>query len=141
MADAMFAPLLARLLPHCSCVRHVVLLAEERGMPNSGTSSCIAAAAAANRPNAVGGGGVGVPGALCYEALLQEHVAAEPAFRWEVPGERAAAGLCYTSGTTGRPKVRSRVCKGWRAHCFLLPRWCSTHLHARVGDNAHTRHT
>src|SRR5579875_1333483 len=40
------------------------------------------------------------PGHLDYEALID---AAEP-MRWPDPQERRAAAMCYTSGTTGRPK-------------------------------------
>jgi fatty-acyl-CoA synthase len=38
---------------------------------------------------------------LSYEALL---AAEEPGFEWPVLDERSAAAMCYTSGTTGRPK-------------------------------------
>jgi fatty-acyl-CoA synthase len=38
---------------------------------------------------------------LAYEDLL---AAQEPAFAWPELDERAAAALCYTSGTTGNPK-------------------------------------
>ncbi|MGH2856476.1 MAG: long-chain-fatty-acid--CoA ligase [Solirubrobacteraceae bacterium] len=40
------------------------------------------------------------PGTLDYEALVG---ASEP-IAWPQPQERAAAAICYTSGTTGRPK-------------------------------------
>ncbi len=42
-------------------------------------------------------------GALDYESLL----AHSPEFDWQAaePDERAAASMCYTSGTTGRPKA------------------------------------
>ena len=40
-------------------------------------------------------------GALDYEALVQ---GAEPVDGWPAPDERQACALCYTSGTTGRPK-------------------------------------
>jgi acyl-CoA synthetase (AMP-forming)/AMP-acid ligase II len=43
-----------------------------------------------------------LPGALSYEALLDE--AGGGAFAWPELDERAAAALCYTSGTTGNPK-------------------------------------
>jgi fatty-acyl-CoA synthase len=39
--------------------------------------------------------------ALCYEDLI---AAADPGFDWVDGDERDAAGLCYTSGTTGNPK-------------------------------------
>ncbi len=42
-----------------------------------------------------------LPELLCYESLL----AGQPEhFEWVEVDERAAAGLCYTSGTTGDPK-------------------------------------
>ena len=41
------------------------------------------------------------PGAIDYEELL---AAAEPAEAFPDVDERAAAAMCYTSGTTGRPK-------------------------------------
>ena len=43
----------------------------------------------------------GLPDLLCYESLL----AGQPEhFSWVEVDERAAVGLCYTSGTTGDPK-------------------------------------
>ena len=43
-----------------------------------------------------------LPGALSYEQLLEE--AGDGEFDWPELDERAAAALCYTSGTTGNPK-------------------------------------
>ena len=43
-----------------------------------------------------------LPGALSYEQLLEE--AGEGEYAWPEIDERAAAALCYTSGTTGNPK-------------------------------------
>jgi fatty-acyl-CoA synthase len=40
-------------------------------------------------------------GALSYEQLLADE---EPGFDWPLLDERSAAGMCYTSGTTGNPK-------------------------------------
>ncbi len=42
-----------------------------------------------------------LPGALCYEDLLAGEA---DTFPWPELDERAASALCYTSGTTGRPK-------------------------------------
>jgi len=39
--------------------------------------------------------------AVSYESLLRD---TEEAFPWPEPEENAAAGICYTSGTTGNPK-------------------------------------
>ena len=41
------------------------------------------------------------PRAVSYESLLR---GAEETFLWPEPEENAAAGICYTSGTTGNPK-------------------------------------
>jgi fatty-acyl-CoA synthase len=43
-----------------------------------------------------------LPGALSYEQLMDE--AGEGDYPWPSIDERAAAALCYTSGTTGNPK-------------------------------------
>jgi fatty-acyl-CoA synthase len=43
-----------------------------------------------------------LPGALSYEELLAE--AGDGDYAWPSIDERAAAALCYTSGTTGNPK-------------------------------------
>jgi fatty-acyl-CoA synthase len=43
-----------------------------------------------------------LPGAVSYEQLLDE--AGEGEYAWPEIDERAAAALCYTSGTTGNPK-------------------------------------
>jgi fatty-acyl-CoA synthase len=51
----------------------------------------------------VGGGDAAPlgPGVLRYEELLAAEV---PGFAWPDVDERAAAAMCYTSGTTGNPK-------------------------------------
>lgn len=77
---ANLVPLLAELAPLCLGVEHVILMDDE--------------AATAE----LGGHGARVWG---HERLLEAH-GAETA--WGVFDEGAAAGLCYTSGTTGRPK-------------------------------------
>jgi fatty-acyl-CoA synthase len=45
--------------------------------------------------------GVDLPGALCFEDLIEQH---SPDVVWGGFEEDAACGLCYTSGTTGNPK-------------------------------------
>lgn len=42
-----------------------------------------------------------LPAVLCYEELLAED---DGDFVWPLLDERSAASMCYTSGTTGRPK-------------------------------------
>src|SRR5690349_17894464 len=42
-----------------------------------------------------------IPNLLCYEELIGRE---DGDYRWPQLDEQAAAGLCYTSGTTGNPK-------------------------------------
>lgn len=42
---------------------------------------------------------------MCYEQLLDHAVGGLEGFRWPRLDEGLPAGLCYTSGTTGNPKV------------------------------------
>ncbi len=79
LADASLAEEMERIAPLLETVRHFVWIGD----------------------GASGGGARDLPGALAYEDLL---AAAEPRFEWPELDERAAAALCYTSGTTGNPK-------------------------------------
>jgi fatty-acyl-CoA synthase len=76
LADTDFLPLLEQVVPLVPGLRHVVVL----GADTAGTT---------------------IPGAIAYEELI----AAQPT-HYDQPtiDERSASGLCYTSGTTGRPK-------------------------------------
>ncbi len=80
-ADLTFAPLLETLAARIPGVRAVVMLAGEDEMPEVALA----------------------PGQrlLCYEALL---AAAGEDYEWPALDEGLASALCYTSGTTGRPK-------------------------------------
>ncbi len=81
IVDDSLVPLLARVAPDLKTVEHFIVV-------GSGDASALADAAA----------GADV---LRYEELL----AAENAeFPWPDVDERAAAAMCYTSGTTGNPK-------------------------------------
>jgi fatty-acyl-CoA synthase len=85
IVDATLLPLLARLLPDLETVRHI-LVTGSSGLTDPAQAPSLAA-----------------PGRQVhsYEDLL----AAEPAsFDWPELDEKSAAGMCYTSGTTGRPK-------------------------------------
>jgi fatty-acyl-CoA synthase len=76
LVDPDFLPVLEQVAPRLSGLRHVIVL----GPDTAGTT---------------------IPHAVAYEKLL-----ASEATRYE-PGpidERDPAGICYTSGTTGRPK-------------------------------------
>ncbi len=77
--DLTFVPLLEKLAPQLKTVQHYVLMTDRAHLP--------AKSAIANL--------------LCYEELL---AAEDDRFEWPTFDERAAACLCYTSGTTGNPK-------------------------------------
>ncbi|GAC1339495.1 MAG: 3-(methylthio)propionyl-CoA ligase [Acetobacteraceae bacterium] len=80
-ADLTFTPILEAIAPNLPALRTVILLADPAAMPTL--------------PLAPG------QDLLCYETLLE---AAKPDDDWPTFDERSASALCYTSGTTGRPK-------------------------------------
>jgi fatty-acyl-CoA synthase len=80
LADPVFAPIVAKLLPKCPSVERVVFLDHAGGMPANWN------------------GGIATS---CYESLVESHAPDAPWGRFD---ERTPAGLCYTSGTTGHPK-------------------------------------
>ncbi|HZP88973.1 MAG TPA: 3-(methylthio)propionyl-CoA ligase [Burkholderiales bacterium] len=75
--DLTFLKLVEALAPHCKAVRGWVAMTGKAHMPASSLDL------------------------LCYEDLVNAH---SDQFDWPVFDERTAAGLCYTSGTTGNPK-------------------------------------
>ena len=80
-ADLSFAELVESVAPQVPALRVVVMLAEREEMPHLQLPDGVAL--------------------LCYEELIQQ---ADDNFVWPVFDENAASALCYTSGTTGRPK-------------------------------------
>ena len=80
-ADAAFTALLTALAPRIPSVKAVVMMTD-----------------AANMPDVTLAPGMAL---YCYEDLL---AAADEDYAWPLLDERTASGLCYTSGTTGRPK-------------------------------------
>ena len=44
-------------------------------------------------------------GWICFEDLIEAQAGKVEGYRWPKLEENTACGLCYTSGTTGRPKV------------------------------------
>ncbi|HEX4153181.1 MAG TPA: long-chain-fatty-acid--CoA ligase [Steroidobacteraceae bacterium] len=75
--DATFLPLLEALLAACPTVEHVILMGDGADLPPARIKRLMA-----------------------YEPLLDSHSPAA----WGGFDENTAAGLCYTSGTTGAPK-------------------------------------
>ena len=76
--DINLAALVEKLAPACKGVKRWIALADREHLPK-----------------------VAIPGLGCYEELLATE---DDGFDWPVFDENTAAGLCYTSGTTGHPK-------------------------------------
>ena len=76
--DPCFAPLVEAMLVNLPAVKGVVVMGSREQMPGNILHR-----------------------AFCYEDLL---AAERPEHDWESFDEKTAAGLCYTSGTTGNPK-------------------------------------
>ncbi|MEV7968313.1 long-chain fatty acid--CoA ligase [Sphaerisporangium sp. NPDC088356] len=79
IVDASLVPLLAPILPEMKTVRHVIVIGE------ADTEPLVSAGKDVHD----------------YRTLLD---AASDGFDWPELDERAAASMCYTSGTTGHPK-------------------------------------
>ncbi|WP_309644822.1 long-chain-fatty-acid--CoA ligase [Phenylobacterium sp.] len=75
--DLTFLPMLLEQRAKMPTVKHIVVLTDPDHMPTD------------------------FPGALCFETLVEQ---ASPDCAWGGFDENTAAGLCYTSGTTGNPK-------------------------------------
>ncbi len=78
-ADPCFATLLQLVLTHTPSIRAVVVMADADAMPAIDTTIPV----------------------VCFETLLD---AGTEDYTWPVLDEDLASALCYTSGTTGRPK-------------------------------------
>ena len=76
--DLTFLPTLIEHRDRLPTLQHLVVMTDREGMK-----------------------GVAWPGALCFEELVEQHSAD---CVWGGFDENTAAGLCYTSGTTGNPK-------------------------------------
>nr|WP_281300752.1 MULTISPECIES: long-chain-fatty-acid--CoA ligase [unclassified Iodidimonas] len=77
--DLTFIPLIEPLLDQLQTIEHFIIMTDRAHMP------------AATK----------IPNPLCYEDLIAHEDGAYP---WPDLDENTAAGLCYTSGTTGDPK-------------------------------------
>jgi fatty-acyl-CoA synthase len=76
--DLTFMPIVEAVVPKVASLRRVVVLTDDAHMPETS-----------------------LPGAVSYESWLAE---VDDDFAWHDFDERTAAGMCYTSGTTGDPK-------------------------------------
>lgn len=77
--DLTFLPLVEKLVPQLTTVRHYVLMTDRAHMPAQ----------------------TGIPSLRCYEELVE---AEDGAYAWPEFDENTASSICYTSGTTGNPK-------------------------------------
>jgi len=97
-ADTSFAPLIAALAPRVAGVlKTVVFMTERAFMPEIALPEGMAL--------------------LCYEELM---AAADADYAWPVFDERTAASLCYTSGTTDKPKGVLYSHRSTVLHAFAL---------------------
>jgi fatty-acyl-CoA synthase len=78
LADLTFVPLLETLATRLPTIERFVILTDRSNMPVTP-----------------------LPGAISYEDWI---ASVDGDFAWKRFDERTAAGLCYTSGTTGNPK-------------------------------------
>ncbi|HET8940211.1 MAG TPA: 3-(methylthio)propionyl-CoA ligase [Polyangiales bacterium] len=78
LLDLTFVPIAEAMAPKCPSIKGYIIMTDRAHMPQTK-----------------------LPNVLCYEELL---AAEDENFDWVKVDERAAAGLCYTSGTTGNPK-------------------------------------
>jgi len=96
--DLSFLPLVEKLAPQLSTVRHYVLMTDRAHMPAQ----------------------TALPQLLCYEDLLATE---DGNYEWPSFDENLASSICYTSGTTGHPKgaVYSHRSTVLHAYASALP--------------------
>ena len=98
--DVCFAPLVEKLAAACPEVRGWIAMSDRAHVPQ-----------------------LAIRNLLCYEDLL---AAEGDDYEWPTFGEDTAAGLCYTSGTTGNPKgvLFSHRSNVLHAYAVSLPDTC-----------------
>ncbi|CAK0787064.1 hypothetical protein CVIRNUC_010280 [Coccomyxa viridis] len=84
MFDLDLAGVIAKLRPKLATVQRLVALTDRQHMHKVEEA--------------------GLHGCLCYEELIEAERPRLDGFQWVRVDENDACGLCYTSGTTGRPK-------------------------------------
>ncbi|CAN5128096.1 long-chain-fatty-acid--CoA ligase [soil metagenome] len=84
--DLTFLPVLEKILAQCPTVEQVVVLSEDGSIPQFKIE---------------GVAHMGFKGVHSYESVISSH---STDAKWGGFDENTAAGLCYTSGTTGNPK-------------------------------------
>lgn len=94
-ADLNFMPILEALADQLSKLKAVVIMTDEAHMPKSDL----------------------LPNLQCYETLISSE---SDHFDWPVFDENTASGLCYTSGTTGKPKGVLYSHRSTILHAFAL---------------------
>ncbi|UXH80961.1 3-(methylthio)propionyl-CoA ligase [Roseateles amylovorans] len=96
--DLTFLPLVEKIGPQLTTVRHFILMTDRAHMPAQTT----------------------LPGLLCFDDLL---AAEDGHYVWPEFDEHTASTLCYTSGTTGHPKgaVYSHRSTVLHAYAAALP--------------------
>ncbi|MFM7396847.1 MAG: 3-(methylthio)propionyl-CoA ligase [Gammaproteobacteria bacterium] len=104
--DMTFLPLVKAIASHCKTVRHWVALCDAESLPKDS----------------------GIPNLVSYEGWIG---AENGQYQWPVFDERLAAGLCYTSGTTGDPKGVLYSHRSTTLHAYAGSLPDSTFLSAR----------
>ncbi len=96
--DLTFLPLIEKLAPALTTVKHFVLMTDRAHMPAQS----------------------GIPNLLCHDELVAAETGDYP---WPEFDENTASSICYTSGTTGNPKgaVYSHRSTVLHAYASALP--------------------
>ncbi len=95
--DVAFAELVARIAPQLETVEFFVALSDREHLPD-----------------------IGIPNLVAYEDFIAPM---SDSFAWREFDEHTACGLCYTSGTTGKPKG---VLYSHRSNTLLAMMACAT---------------